>query len=117
MSEVERPKPEEEREDEPEQFDFPLPPASFDFLVMSLRTQAEVQLGLIDYGQKEKPRPQLNMARHTIDLMGILLEKTKGNLALEELRLLENSLTELRFRYVQVAEEAGTKGQTAAQNS
>jgi Domain of unknown function (DUF1844) len=117
MSEVERPEPEQAQEQEPEEFDFPLPPASFDFLVMSLRAQAEVQLGLMHYG-KEKPKPQLNMARHTIDLMGILLEKTKGNLALEEQRLLENSLTELRFRYVQVAEEAaGSQGQTAAQNS
>jgi hypothetical protein len=34
----------------------------------------------------------------------MLLEKTTGNLSLEEQRLLENSLTELRFRYVQVAE-------------
>jgi hypothetical protein len=118
MSEVERPEREPEQEEEQEQFDYPLPPASFDFLVMSLRAQAEVQLGLMHFGEKEKPKPQLNMARHTIDLMGILLEKTKGNLTLEELRLLENSLTELRFRYVQAAEEAaGAKGQSAAQNS
>jgi len=118
MSEVEQPEPEQGQEDEQEEFDFPLPPASFDFLVMSLRAQAEVQLGLVHYGQKEKPKPQLNMARHTIDLMGILLEKTKGNLALEEQRMLENSLTELRFRYVQIAEEAaGAIEQTTAQNS
>ena len=39
--------------------------------------------------------------------MGVLLEKTKGNLSLEEQRLLENSLTELRFRFVQVSDEAG----------
>ncbi len=45
------------------------------------------------------------MARHTIDLMGVLLEKTKGNLSLDEQRLLENSLTELRFRFVQVSDE------------
>jgi len=47
------------------------------------------------------------MARHSIDLMAVLLEKTKGNLTLEEHRLLENSLTELRFRFVQVSDEAG----------
>ena len=40
-------------------------------------------------------------------MMGVLLEKTKGNLSLEEQRLLENSLTELRFRFVQVSDEAG----------
>jgi hypothetical protein len=83
-----------------------LPPASFTFLVLSLRTQAEMQLGLMHFGEEEKPEPELQLARHTIDLMGILLEKTKGNLTLEEHRLLENSLTELRFRFVQVSDEA-----------
>jgi hypothetical protein len=113
MSEVEYPEQAPEQED----YDLPLPPASFDFLVMSLRAQAEMQLGLMHFGQGEKPKPQLKLARHTIDLMGVLLEKTKGNLALEEQRLLENSLTELRFRFVQIAEEASAKGQAAAQNS
>jgi hypothetical protein len=37
--------------------------------------------------------------------MAILLEKTKGNLELEERRLLENSVTELRFRFVQVSDD------------
>src|SRR5450631_1593977 len=83
----------------------PLPPASFLFLVLSLRAQCEIQLGLMHYGEGEKPEPDLDLARHTIDLMGMLLEKTKGNLSLEEHRMLENSLTELRFRYVQVSDE------------
>lgn len=82
-----------------------LPPASFEFLVMSFRAQAEMQLGLMDLGQEEKPQPELKLARHTIDLLGVLLEKTKGNLSFQEQRLLENSLTELRFRYVQIAQE------------
>jgi hypothetical protein len=92
---------------EPEAAEFrpPLPPASFGFLVLSLRAQAEVQLGLAMFGDEEKPRPDLELARHTIDLMAVLLEKTKGNLALDETRLLENSLTELRFRFVQVTDE------------
>ena len=83
----------------------PLPPASFTFLVFSLRTQAEMQLGLMPYGEEEHPKPELDLARHTIDMLGVLSEKTKGNLSLEEQRLLENSLTELRFRFVQVTEE------------
>ena len=85
----------------------PLPPASFSFLVLSMRAQAEMQLGLMHFGPEEKPQPDLMMARHTIDMMAVLLEKTKGNLSLEEQRLLENSLTELRFRFVQVSDEAG----------
>ena len=82
-----------------------LPGASFSFLVLSLRTQVEMQLGLMQLGEEEKIEPDLVVARHTIDLMGMLLEKTKGNLTLDEQRLLENSLTELRFRFVQVSGE------------
>jgi hypothetical protein len=89
----------------------PLPPASFTFLVLSLRTQAEMQLGLIHFGEEEKPEVELPLARHTIDMMGVLLEKTKGNLTLEEHRLLENSLTELRYRFVQVSEESAKSAQ------
>jgi hypothetical protein len=84
----------------------PLPPASFGFLVLSLRAQAEMQLGLMPFGEneEEKPEPDLMLARHTIDMMAVLLEKTKGNLSIEEQRLLENSVTELRFRFVQVSD-------------
>jgi hypothetical protein len=88
-----------------EDFHMPLPPASFSFLVLSLRTQAEMQLGLMAYGEEAHPKPELDLARHTIDMLGVLSEKTKGNLSLEERRLLENSLTELRFRFVQVSED------------
>jgi hypothetical protein len=101
MSDAENPAP-------PEEFHIPLPSASFTFLVLSLRTQAEMQLGLMHFGVdgEEKPKPDLQLARHTIDLMAVLLEKTKGNLTLEEQRMLENSVTELRFRFVQVSEES-----------
>jgi hypothetical protein len=84
-----------------------LPPASFEFLALSLRTQAELQLGLLHFGEeKDRPKPDLDLARHSIDLLAILQEKTRGNLTLEEQRLLENSLTELRFRYVRALEES-----------
>jgi hypothetical protein len=94
----------ENREPQPDEAQIPLPPASFAFLVYSLRAQAEMQLGLMNFGQ-EKQEPNLLLARHSIDTLSILLEKTKGNLTLEEQRLLENSLTELRFRFVQVSED------------
>jgi len=55
--------------------------------------------------EEEKPEPDLDLARHAIDLLAILLEKTKGNLEIDERRLLENSVTELRFRFVQVSDE------------
>lgn len=84
----------------------PLPPATFEYLALSLRLQAEVYLGLVHLGEeKDRPKPNLDAAHHAIDLLAMLQEKTKGNLSLEERRLLENSLTELRFRYVQAVEE------------
>lgn len=84
----------------------PLPPASFSYLVLSLQTQAEIHLGLLHFGEeKDRPEPDLGAARHTIDLLGMLQEKTKGNLTLEEQRLVDNSLTELRFRYIQAVAE------------
>jgi hypothetical protein len=83
-----------------------LPQPTFAFLVLSMRAQCEMQLGLMHFGgDEEKPEPNLDLARHTIDLMAILMDKTKGNLNLEEQRLLENSVTELRFRFVQISDE------------
>jgi hypothetical protein len=85
-------------------------PATFDFLILSLRAQTEMQLGLFHFGDEaEKPEPDLDLARHSIDMLNVLLEKTKGNLTLDEQRLLENSLTELRFRYIQAVEESKKK--------
>ena len=95
---------EEESVQPNDDYEMPLPPPSFTFLILSLRAQVEMQLGLMQFSEEEKPEPDLRMARHTIDLMGVLKDKTKGNLELEEQRLLENSLTELRFRFVQVSE-------------
>jgi hypothetical protein len=89
----------------------PLPPASFGFLVLSLRAQAEVQLGLVRFSDSDEEKPDLELARHTIDMMAVLFEKTKGNLTLDEQRLLENSLTELRFRFVQASEDQAKAAQ------
>lgn len=83
---------------------FPLPPPTFEFLVFSLKTQAEMQLGLLQFGEAGE-QPNMPAARHAIDLLAMIAEKTRGNLALEEQRLIENALTELRFRFVQVAEQ------------
>jgi len=86
--------------------DFPMPPASFSFLVESILMQTQMQLGLLRLDEKEEDsEPSLPLARHSIDMLGMLQEKTRGNLTVEESRLLENGLTELRFRFVQVADE------------
>lgn len=84
---------------------FPIPPATFGFLVESILMQAQIQLGLMKFGEDSEEEANLPLARHSIDLLGVLQEKTRGNLTIEEQRLLENGLTELRFRYVQVSDE------------
>jgi hypothetical protein len=87
----------------------PLPPATLEVLVFSLKTQAELYLGLFGMEEDEQPEVNLPLARHSIDMLGMLAEKTRGNLTMEEQRLIENSLTELRFRYIQRAEESKQK--------
>ncbi len=96
----------ENREPGEHEAHIPLPPPTFDFLVFSLRAQAEMQLGLMPFDDEEKSKPNLDLARHTIDLMAVIQQKTRGNLTLEEQRMLDNSITELRFRFVQASEEA-----------
>jgi len=94
--------------------DFPLPPPSFDFLVLSLRMQAEMNLGVLPQGDSGAP-PDLRLARHFIDLLAVLQEKTKGNLSMEEQRMLDNSVTELRFRYLQAFEAHQKKAAEAVE--
>jgi hypothetical protein len=97
--------------DQPEIDDGPLAPeASFDLLVLSLGMQARIEL--TQTPEPEGPPPNLDLARHTIDLLSVLQQKTKGNLSLEESRLLENTLTELRFRYVQRVEEINQRAKS-----
>jgi hypothetical protein len=101
----------------PEQ-SMPLPPATFEFLVFSFKMQAEMQLGLIHFGGEEgPPEPDFAAARHAIDLLAMLEEKTRNNLTTDEARLLENSLTELRFRYVQALEAGAKKPEAKAETT
>lgn len=86
--------------------DFPLPPPSFEFLVFSLKMQAELRLGIVAMPGEAPGPPNLPAARHAIDTLAMIQEKTRGNLSTEEQRLIENSLTELRFRFVKASEDA-----------
>ena len=81
-----------------------LPPADFDFLVYSLRLQAELNLGLLPFGGlggDEKSEPDFELARHNIDLLVMLQEKTKGNLTDDEQQSLDHSVSEIQLRFVQ----------------
>lgn len=97
--------------------DFPIPPPTFDFLVFSLKRQAEMHLGLMMFGEDKAVQPDLPAARHMIDLLAMIAEKTRGNLSLEEKLAIDNSLTELRFRFVQISGEVAAAASRGAAGS
>ena len=78
----------------------PLPEVNFSSLILSLSSTAFLHLGEIpDPGTGEKKK-DLALAKHVIDTIGMLKEKTEGNLSKEEKQLIENILTDLRIRFV-----------------
>jgi hypothetical protein len=81
-----------------------LPPPSFSTLVQSIVTQALFYLGDLAPRGSE-PVLNLDMAKHQIDLLGVVEEKTKNNLADDEKRLLDAALYETRMRYISVASQ------------
>jgi hypothetical protein len=81
-----------------------MPPANFATLVQSILTQALFYLGDLA-SRGGEPVVNLDMAKHQIDTLGVLEEKTRGNLSEEEQRLLDTVLYEARMRYVSVASQ------------
>jgi hypothetical protein len=82
-----------------------LPPASFQSLVQMLVTQALIALGQVPHPGTGRPQPQLPLARHLIDLLGVLESCSSGNLEPEEARLIAESLHVLRNSYVSATRE------------
>ena len=94
---------EPERPPEPEpklQEDTPLPEINFSNFIFSLSTSALIQLGEIPDPVDNQTRKSLAMAKQTIDILGMLQEKTKGNLTSDEETLIRNVLYDLRMRFV-----------------
>ena len=79
-----------------------LPPATFDFLVTMLATQAMVAMGQMPGASGKPEKVQKPLAKHYIDLLGTLEEKTKGNLETHEQKLLGGILHELRMTFLRV---------------
>lgn len=78
-----------------------LPPADFHLLVSMLSTQALVALGALPHPETGQSSPQPPLAKHFIDLLGMLEQKTRGNLSNTEERLLGSWLHQLRMAYVE----------------
>jgi hypothetical protein len=82
-----------------------LPRAEFSVLVQIFITQAMAALGLLTEPGADPPPRRLSLARHFIDLLAVLDEKTRGNLTPAEERLLSSSLHELRLMYVELGKQ------------
>jgi len=78
----------------------PLPEANFTALIFSLSSTALFHLGDIPDPQTGEKKTDLSLAKHTIDTIAMLQQKTTGNLTEEEQKFTESILTDLRWRFV-----------------
>lgn len=79
------------------------PEMSFEQIVHSVYMTAIMQLGGAT-PEGQQPQVDLMGARQSVDMLGILAEKTKGNLTPEEARLLDNALFELRMGFLEITQ-------------
>jgi Domain of unknown function (DUF1844) len=80
------------------------PPAmSFEQLVQSIYMTSMMQLGAATH-EGQQPQVDILGARQSIDMLGVLAEKTKGNLTPEETRLLDSALFELRMAFLEITQ-------------
>jgi len=98
----------EEGEAEGEQQQIELPPVNFENYIFGLYNTALIHMGIRD-PETGRLIQNLPLARHTIDTLGMLQEKTKGNLTAPEGNLLENLLYELRMNYLRAVKQAEDK--------
>jgi len=98
VEEKKEPPKQEAKEEEKPQVLFP--EINFATFIFSLNASALVHLGAIDDPATGKNVKNLPMGKQTIDILGMLEEKTKGNLSKEEENLLKNILYDLRIIYV-----------------
>jgi hypothetical protein len=78
-------------------------PGAVDFhtFVLSLGSSALMHLGELERPGASAPSTDLPLAKHTIDILAMLQQKTTGNLTAEEAKLLESLLYDLRLRWVE----------------
>ena len=78
----------------------PLPEVNFSSLIFSLSSSALFHLGEAPDPSTGEKKKDLPLAKHTIDIIAMLKEKTQGNLADDEKKFIEIVLSDLQLRYV-----------------
>ena len=79
----------------------PTPPVDFSTFILGLASTAFMQMGATPAPEGEPVELNLVLARQTIDIVGLLREKTRGNLTAEEQKLLDALLYDLRLQFVE----------------
>jgi hypothetical protein len=97
----------EHKAEEKEQEHPTMPEADFSGLISMITTQAYYAMGLVGTEQDKERPPDLTVAKYNIDMLGIIEEKTKGNLTEDEAKLMESTLHQLRMIFVQLSERGG----------
>jgi hypothetical protein len=100
--EAQKPK-EEETKETLESEKVELPPVNFTNFINSLASTAFAYMGGLVNPETQKPIIELNLAKHHIDTIEMLQQKTKGNLTVPENNFLENTLYNLRMTYIRMA--------------
>lgn len=85
------------------------PPVKFEHLIQQLYLSALMQMGAAT-PEGQRPRVDIIGARQSIDLLGVLDEKTKGNLTANEARMLETVLFELRMTFLELTKMISLQG-------
>ena len=78
-----------------------LPQIDFATFILSLSHSVLMHLGEAPHPEDNAQRVSLPLAKQTIDLLGLLEEKTKGNLTADEAKLVQTLLYDLRMRFVE----------------
>ncbi len=77
-----------------------LPEARFDLFLSGLAMDALIALGDVPHPVTHRQAANLDHAKYLIDMLGVIEEKTRGNLSTDEERLLKDALYQLRMRYM-----------------
>jgi hypothetical protein len=87
-------------------------PASFASFMMSIASNAASSLGMMEHPVTGKREVDLELGKHWIDVLGMLQQKTRGNLLPQEQQVLEGLLADLRMQYVSLTNATPPQART-----